>query len=272
MHQVSQALMIPVIVVLLALIVYTLYQVGTVLVEAFSEHKKFDPSVTELINRLEETPAGQVAGTIANSTMLRRQREALLEVWSNRGLPEDAVYALAKRRIGMERGRYDAVIGRTDMVSRIGPMVGLMGTLIPLGPGIVALGGGDTVTLANSLLVAFDTTVAGLLSAAVCVLLSRMRRKWYTSYMQSLEAVMTALLERIDAERKAGDEAVGRGADSADFDYPHTVHPNADGVVHGTDEGDVRRNAGEALAGGDGVPGMASGAAEPGAYAPLRGK
>ena len=221
MHQVSQALMIPVIVVLLALIVYTLYQVGTVLVEAVKEHRQFDPTVTDLINRLEEADAGEVADTIAGSRMLRRQREALLEVWDNRLLPEDAVYALAKRRIGLERGRYDAVIGRTDVVARIGPMVGLMGTLIPLGPGIVALGGGDTITLANSLLVAFDTTVAGLLSAAVCVFLSRMRRKWYTSYMQSLEAVMTALLERIDTERKAAEEALASTyADEAGGAWP----------------------------------------------------
>ena len=211
MHAVSQALMIPVIVVLLGLIAYTLYQIGTILVERFTERKTFDPSVTALINELDEAPSVRVAEVIAASTMLRRQREALLEVWDNRNLPEDAVYALAKRKVGIERGRYDAVIGRTDMVTRIGPMVGLMGTLIPLGPGIVALGSGDTMTLANSLLVAFDTTVAGLLSAAVCVFLSRMRRKWYTSYMQSLEAVMTALLERIDRER-AGSAPVAREA------------------------------------------------------------
>lgn len=213
MHAVSQALMIPVIVVLLGLVVYTLYQIGTIIVEAVSERRQFDPSVTELINRLEKRNAPKIAGEISSSSMLRRQREALLEVWENRALPEDAVYAIAKRRIGLERGRYDAAIGRTDSVSRIAPMIGLMGTLIPLGPGIVALGTGDIETLANSLLVAFDTTVVGLLSAAVCVLLSRQRRKWYTAYMQSLEAVMTALLERIDFERMRQDADGGREGD-----------------------------------------------------------
>lgn len=39
-------------------------------------------------------------------------------------------------------------------------MLGLLGTLIPLGPGIIALGQGDTQTLSTSLLTAFDTTIA----------------------------------------------------------------------------------------------------------------
>ena len=35
------------------------------------------------------------------------------------------------------------------MIAKLGPMFGLLGPLIPLGPGIVALGQGDTVTLSE---------------------------------------------------------------------------------------------------------------------------
>ena len=73
-----------------------------------------------------------------------------------------------------------------------------MGTLIPLGPGIVALGQGDTATLSGSLLVAFDTTVAGLIVAAVVLVIAKIRRRWYDQYMSALEAAVTTLLERID--------------------------------------------------------------------------
>ena len=247
LHAVSQALMIPVIIALLVLIVYTLYQVGTLIVEACKERREFDPSVVGLINRLEECGTDGVADEIASSNMLKRQREALLEVWENCVLPEDAVYAIAKRRIGSERGYYDTTIGRTDSVSRIGPMIGLMGTLIPLGPGIVALGSGDIETLANSLLVAFDTTVAGLLSAAICVVISRMRRKWYTAYMQSLEAVMTALLERIDAEREGrfqgidGAERVGTYGDGRADKAVDAGSPRHAGYAAGASVGEAGR-------------------------------
>ena len=62
------------------------------------------------------------------------------------------------------------------MIAKLGPMFGLLGTLIPLGPGIVALGQGDTATLAGSLGVAFDTTIVGVISAAVACVISNVRR------------------------------------------------------------------------------------------------
>ena len=58
-------------------------------------------------------------------------------------------------------------------------MFGLMGTLIPLGPGLIALGQGDTKTLSDSLLIAFDTTIAGLVAGAIAYVVSGIRKSWY---------------------------------------------------------------------------------------------
>ena len=79
-------------------------------------------------------------------------------------------------------------------------MFGLMGTLIPLGPGLIALGQGDTKTLSSSLLIAFDTTVAGLISAAVSYIISSVRNRWYEEYMVNLETVMECILEEQNRE------------------------------------------------------------------------
>lgn len=75
-------------------------------------------------------------------------------------------------------------------------MLGLMGTLIPLGPGLVALGSGDTQSLSQSLQFAFDTTVAGLATAIVCMLVTRVRRRWYGDYLVSMESAFNTLLEK----------------------------------------------------------------------------
>lgn len=74
-------------------------------------------------------------------------------------------------------------------------MLGLLGTLIPLGPGIIALGQGDTYTLSKSLLTAFDTTIAGLVAAALAIVVSAIRRRWYREYGSVLEALCTEVLE-----------------------------------------------------------------------------
>ena len=77
-----------------------------------------------------------------------------------------------------ERSHYEKILKVSDIIARIAPMFGLLGTLIPLGPGIIALGQGDTYTLSTSLLTAFDTTVAGLISAAAAFIISAVRRSW----------------------------------------------------------------------------------------------
>ncbi|MDR1959054.1 MAG: MotA/TolQ/ExbB proton channel family protein [Planctomycetaceae bacterium] len=62
---------------------------------------------------------------------------------------------------------------------RIGPSLGLMGTLIPLGPGLLALASGDLKTLSDNLIVAFATTVVGVLIGLICGGVHTIRKRWY---------------------------------------------------------------------------------------------
>ena len=103
--------------------------------------------------------------------------------------------SLGANLLEREQSHYDGILKCTDLVSKLAPMLGLMGTLIPLGPGIMALGRGDTYTLSVSLLTAFDTTIAGLIAAAFCLVISTVRRRWYAGYMADLETLMDCVLE-----------------------------------------------------------------------------
>ena len=98
---------------------------------------------------------------------------------------------------------YDFRVKLSDMLAKLAPMFGLLGTLIPLGPGIVALGEGDTFTLSNSLLIAFDTTVAGLIAAAAALVVTAVRKSWYNRYIKDLDTVAECILEM----EKNGEEA-----------------------------------------------------------------
>lgn len=77
-------------------------------------------------------------------------------------------------------------IERTDILTRVSPMLGLMGTLIPLGPGLAGLGKGDLSILTNSMTIAFDTTVLGLLAGIIGFILGRLRRRWYDEALRTL--------------------------------------------------------------------------------------
>lgn len=87
------------------------------------------------------------------------------------------------------------IVKWTDMIAKLGPIFGLLGTLIPLGPGIIALSQGDTTTLAESLLTAFDTTVVGLAVAAAAMVMSAIRKGWYRNYISIQETLTDCILE-----------------------------------------------------------------------------
>lgn len=212
LHAVSQALQIPVIVLLLLLMAYSIFCVGTLIAEVFSERKNYRVVMPELMKELEAADAARVPKILQESGLLKRQKKALDELWQAAELSEETRYALAKRLVAGELDHYGAITGRTDLVAKIGPMLGLMGTLIPLGPGIVALGTGDVATLSGALLIAFDTTVAGLGAAGVSLCVSKVRKRWYRQYMETFEAVTTTLLEKLDALEAEGVQLGAKGA------------------------------------------------------------
>ena len=195
LRAVSAGLQIPTIIILLCLVALTVVLLGSLVVEYFTERKQLSGSIPELIDALQGKDGRELAAVIESSGLLQRQKAAVLEQVKRENLPLETRIALAKKLLLDEEKHYVGRVRVSDLISKIAPMFGLMGTLIPLAPGLIALGQGDTKTLSDSLLIAFDTTVAGLISAAVSLFISSVRKSWYAGYSSSLEAVMDAVLD-----------------------------------------------------------------------------
>ena len=194
----SSGLRIPVMVLLILLAATTLFLLGTLFVEIFMEHRHLQEEMPPMVDKIEKSEESELPRCIEGSLLLRRQKDALLELTKHPDLTPLMRESLAIRLIAQEKDFYDGRTRRTDLIARIGPMLGLMGTLIPLGPGIIALGQGDTYTLSTSLLMAFDTTVAGLACAAVALVISNVRKRWYRNYMSMTETLMECTLEALN--------------------------------------------------------------------------
>ncbi|MGI6766387.1 MAG: MotA/TolQ/ExbB proton channel family protein [Lentihominibacter sp.] len=194
LNTVSQSLEIPVIILLILLIAAALLMIGWVISEYFTEHRHMKLKLPELMDEIRSDikPVGEV---IEESGLLKTQKTALIEITKHPEFTEVMRESLADNLIEEEQSRYDKTLKITNLMAKLGPTLGLMGTLIPLGPGIIALGQGDTYTLSTSLLTAFNTTIAGLCVAAIAICISTVRGGWYGKYMSILETVMDSILE-----------------------------------------------------------------------------
>ena len=195
MHIISSGLLIPTITILLFFLGLTLVELGGLITEILTERRKMKVNVSELIDVFQKGSTDEIKERVEQSHLFRRQKAALNELIRHSNLSVVSLQALARRIMNSEELHYARITGRTDLAARLAPMFGLMGTLIPLGPGLMALSQGDTGTLAESLMIAFDTTVIGLAAAGVAYFISRFRKRWYEDYLSTLEALMDSLLE-----------------------------------------------------------------------------
>lgn len=194
LHTAGQAIRIPCNIVLIILMIITVVQVGHVIVESGFEicHGRVDSIA--LSKELYGKEADEQLKLIMESGLNRQEKDMLRELISARSMNEDMRQAVAERLLEKQEAGYGKILHVTELVAKLGPMFGLLGTLIPLGPGIVALGTGDVETLSVSMEMAFDTTIAGVISAAVCSVLTGVRKRWYNRNMQNIRLIMESLL------------------------------------------------------------------------------
>ena len=194
LRAVAGAMHYPVIILLILFLLAALALLGWLLAEYFTERRHMNVALPALLEAMQHTD--DLNACIEQSGLLRRQKDALIELAAHPDFSPELREALAVRLLDAEQERYDRIVRFSELVARLAPMFGLLGTLIPLGPGIIALGQGDTFTLSSSLLTAFDTTIAGLLAAAVATVVSSLRKSWYKEYMSVLEVLSQCILDR----------------------------------------------------------------------------
>ncbi len=204
LHDIAQGLLAPTMVFIILLILVSLFFFGQLIVEYFSERRHFKQNMSSIVNAINNADYGDVTSVVLDSALLRFQKAALVTASRNMGLPEEPLFALAQIEVNAVEKHYKRRLAWTDTISKIAPLLGLMGTLIPLGPGIVALGQGDTVELSNSLLLAFDATVCGLICAIFALVVSKIRSGWYTEYVDTLESIMSCVIDKAAQAREEG--------------------------------------------------------------------
>lgn len=200
LHVIAQSLLIPVIVGLLAFMLYAIVSFGGLISEYTGRIRVSTDLIEKIIGEFSNpgTPERIVEVMEHNQNLPPSYREIITRIASHPELGSKSREALARKLIEQEEARAAKSLEKTDMVTRLGPTLGLMGTLIPMGPGLAALGSGDIGSLAQAIIIAFDTTVVGLAAGGIAYVISKVRRRWYEEYLSNLDALCESVLEVMD--------------------------------------------------------------------------
>lgn len=198
-HILSESLLTPVVILLIVSVIIVILSFGGLINEYISRKPIKSNDLEELIRNVSfSKDVSDMKSKIENSNLFSYQKEILVRIANNYDIGSEARKALASELISSEETKLIKKTNKTDILVKVGPILGLLGTLIPLGPGLAALGSGDILTLAESLTIAFDTTVTGLSVGALSYLISKYKKQWYESDLIDVETVAEAELEAIN--------------------------------------------------------------------------
>ena len=161
---------------------------------------------------------GRIAPALADYAQALTRKAAALPELPPQGLLPRTLRELdeaAGDALLVEKLAGDAEISWRDELERIaalarrGPALGLMGTLIPLGPALVGLAAGNLQMMSENLVIAFATTVVGLLVGTLAGTVAATKRRWYRGDAALAAFAASRLVER-QAAATAGNE--GRSA------------------------------------------------------------
>ena len=168
-YAISTLALVPVEIGLLVALVWACRLLGVEARDAY-RRRRFAPKRVALENALERFEFDAFERELADA------RDPLASILSGLCAARRDRALLDKRIADFENAakeRCDA----PDRLAKLGPILGIMGTLIPLGPALLGLAQGDLETLASNLVVAFATTVVGLLVALTASTVAAARKR-----------------------------------------------------------------------------------------------
>jgi biopolymer transport protein ExbB/TolQ len=205
LYLLSNALLIPVMLLLIISVIRVLIQAGSVIHE-FLHRSQAAKARRELEAALTQSP---FMWTTASAPAGDTFSQTLSSLSSASGDLPRIAYLLSQAEL-----QWAKAIDRLKGLVKLGPGLGLMGTLIPLGPALVGLALGDIQTMSSNLVIAFSTTVLGLFVGMLAGFLVSVKKHWY----QADAALLNFVAERVCSSSPASNFESARSSQSSDAD------------------------------------------------------
>ena len=164
MAQLSHLLMAPVILIIVALLIYAIYALGGFLGQ-YSLRKKYAPIYAM---QVETGQTDWLKGYPVHNYYVNNPEASEDEL---------EVYALKK-------------LETLRIVTRIAPMLGLIATMIPMGPALQALADGNIQGISENLIIAFAAVIWGLVIATLTFWPATVKKRWFAAELINARKLM----------------------------------------------------------------------------------
>jgi len=197
LYMVSTSLLYPVVLVLLALLVYSLVLVGSFISEYAQRNRDIERVENECKRARKDVEGGncsnaaEIVKSCGSSEFLSKFTKDLSKLLNRSEFSINAEKLLQDYEIKISKE-----LEHVKLLARIGPMFGLMGTLIPMGPALIGLASGNIQQLASNLVIAFSTTVVGILVGVIGYSISMIKRRWYAQDLSDMEYIIELLVRK----------------------------------------------------------------------------
>ena len=191
LYMVSTSLLYPVVLALLGLIALSLLYLGSFAAEYASRNRDIERVRSGCANakaHIENKEFEKVSETLVNCGSNDLLAGFIADLGGFIGKPTFNIEA--EKLLQDYELRIAKELENPRLVARIGPMLGLMGTLIPMGPALIALSAGNIHELATNLVIAFATTVLGLLVGGVGYSIAAVKKRWYSQDLSDMDYIV----------------------------------------------------------------------------------
>lgn len=189
LFRVSSSLLIPNIIALLILFVYSLIMLGS-FYNSYLVKRRLDQKLVGL---------GELKGIAVLSLieLLPQDKGTIIgpyikQLLAMQDLDDDTFNYL----LSQYEGAAEQDLNRSRLMSKVGPVLGLMGTLISMSPALTGLSSGDIEGMAYNMQIVFATTVVGLVISLVGLITLQYKQRWYSQGLATLEYIGAQLLSK----------------------------------------------------------------------------
>lgn len=173
MYQISGLFLTPVLLLIFALFIYSLFALGKFLVQ-LQQRKRCH---------------------VQYQTALKSLHQGLV-VQSIKGFPLFN-FAISKKNLSFDKLELRALseLEGPRVVTRIAPMLGLIATMIPMGPALKSLADGNIQGISENLSIAFAAVIIGMIVSSITYWIAAVSKRWYAEELTDLEPFLLVTKE-----------------------------------------------------------------------------